>query len=89
MVYSGGMKKEVRENWAVSIDRVREFFLAQEDVLPLGLGYVYKSCVIQVRAQRSSGPLAMERTQLYFSGEAEDLEEIRRRFFLRFLSAGG
>ncbi len=89
MVYSGSMKKEVRENWAVSIDRVREFFLAQEDVLPLDRGYAYKGCVIQVLAQKSSGPLAMERTQLYFSGEAEDLEEIRRRFFLRFLSAGG
>lgn len=84
------MEKKLKEDWALSPGRVREFFLAQEDVESAGDAFIFKSCLISLEpASPGSFPWALERTLLSFSGESGDVEEIHRRFFLRFLSAGG
>lgn len=84
------MEKQINENWALSQRRIKEFFLAQKDVQPHDDDFTYKSCIVSFEpCPAEDKPFAPERTRISFSGEAADVEEIHRRFFLRFLSAGG
>ena len=81
----------IDENWGIAIHRVRAFFDAQPDVMPWGNGYRYHHCTITLTeippSQQSI--LAIPRTQLLIEGPDEEAAAIHRRFFLRFLSAGG
>ena len=79
------------EIWAVSRERISDFFLSQDDVYQNGDDcFLYKECEIRlsVRSERMLGKLAFPATKVDFRGPGPDTEEIYRRFFLRFISAG-
>ena len=71
--------------------RARAFFDAQPDVTPCAEGYRYRSCTIRLTplATQSDHPFALPRTQLVIDGPEAEVRALHRRFFLRFLSAGG
>ena len=79
------------ENWAIDPARVRAFFAAQPGAVETTDGFLLNGC--QVTLTEESGTLmgrwSIARTRLRFEGEPEALETVYRRFFLRFLSAGG
>ena len=79
------------ENWAVPVERIRDFFRSQPDVVEWNGAFYWRTCRICTGAveHRLLGSLRIPRTLVEMTGEAEDVEEIHRRFFLRFLSAGG
>lgn len=81
---------KINENWAVSHERIAEFFLQQQDVSG-GDGILkYHDSVITLTADRGSiGSIEIPRTQVTIEGPEEQVNEIYKRFFLRFLSAGG
>ena len=82
---------EYSETWAVSLERIERFFLEQPDVESAADGFQYKSCRIRLTAlpSRPLGPVTVPYTLVEMSGSDEDMETIHRRFFLRFVSAGG
>lgn len=79
------------ENWAIGINRIREFFGSQNDVTGSGNEFYYKNCCITLISlpPSQSGIFSTARTQIRMDGPDADLQEIHHRFFLRFLSAGG
>ncbi|MBQ9687332.1 MAG: hypothetical protein IJV41_12440 [Oscillospiraceae bacterium] len=82
----------VQENWGVSLPRIREFFQSQRDVKKVRDNHFrFGRCEIFLteRSGGAVGPIPVPRTQVEFAGDERDTEEIRRRFHLRFLSAGG
>ena len=91
MKEKGGMLVRRDENWAVALDRIAAFFHEQPDVQAEGDSFRYRSCVISIGAVagQAMGKWALPRTRLIFEGGEQDVKELHRRFFLRFLSAGG
>ena len=84
------MKKE--EIWGVSIQRVREFFLAQPDVSEVSANsYTFQSVRITLEELEpaNNGIFSARRTRLVMEGPEEEVKIIHHRFFLQFLSAGG
>jgi len=83
------MRKD--ENWAVDIGRIRAFFRKQADVQEADDRFIFRSCSISLVPQSGSamGKWQLPRTQIIFEGDEDDVQSIHRRFFLRFLSAGG
>ena len=81
----------IDENWALAPDRISAFFLGQEDVQADGAGFRYQSCTITLipLSRQAMGKWEIPRTQVVFDGGDADVQKIHRRFFLRFLSAGG
>ena len=81
----------IDENWGVSIQRVREFFEAQPDVVPQDGCFSFGRCHITLTPVSGMllGKWEMPRTRLQMEGPEEDVQVIHRRFYLRFLSAGG
>lgn len=81
----------IDENWAVGEERIRDFFCSQNDVTELEDGFRYASCRITVTplSDAQTGIFTCPRTQIRMEGDEEDVQVIHRRFFLRFLSAGG
>ena len=83
------MRRE--ENWAVDEGRIRAFFSAQPDVTQTKDGFTFGSC--QIRLIPVSGQLLgkwqQKRTIVIMEGPDDDTARIYKRFFLRFLSAGG
>ena len=80
------------EEWALPLTRVETFLLAQNEVRSLGQGrFRFKGCVLELRTlpERRIGSLPLPCLSLEYSGKAEDIAALRRRFLLRFLSAGG
>ena len=79
------------ENWALALERISAFFLEQADVQADGNGFRYRSCTITLVpiSGQAMGKWEIQRTQVVFEGDDEDVREIHHRFFLRFLSAGG
>lgn len=79
------------ENWAIDQERVRAFFADQPGAVETEDGFLLDDC--QVTLRESSGLLmgkwASPRTVIRFAGEPEAVQAVYRRFFLRFLSAGG
>ena len=78
------------ETWAIAFERIEAFFLAQDDLRPIGPGsFRGQGCtVLLVRLpDRPLGPLTVPQTRVEISGGAA--EAVYRRFFLRFVSAGG
>ena len=82
---------EYKETWAVSLERIERFFREQPDVESAADGFEYKSCRIALTAlpPRPLGPVKVPYTRVEMRGGDEDTETIHRRFFLRFVSAGG
>lgn len=81
----------IDENWALSIERAHAFFKEQNDVFPNSNGYQFGSCQITLTEipPKSNHPFAVPRTRLEIVGPMDEAKSIHRRFFLRFLSAGG
>lgn len=82
----------IDENWAVSLDRVQQFFAEQSDViLDSENRYLYADCIISLQtvSPQSGLPFVIPRTRILIDGNEADVKTIHRRFFLRFLSAGG
>lgn len=79
------------ENWAIDAIRVRAFFREQADVYEADGRFIFGNCSITLIPCSSAamGKWEIPRTRLIFEGEDGDVEAIHRRFFLRFLSAGG
>ena len=82
---------EIRESWAVSRDRIERFFLEQPEVIAETEGFSFGDCLIRLTdlPPRRLGPVEMSYTLVEMTGGDRDTEEIYRRFFLRFISAGG
>ena len=80
----------LQENWGVSVSHAEAFFAAQPDVEQTADGFRFGSCRITLQAGTNQvGPWTQVRTVLSLEGEEDDVRRIYRRFFLRFLSAGG
>ena len=82
----------VEEIWAIAYERIEAFFLSEKDVEILGPGkYTYHNSEIHLTRldHKPVGPLKVPQTCVAISGEEADVERIHRKFFLRFVSAGG
>ena len=79
------------ENWAIAPERVRAFFAEQPDAVALEDGFLLGGCRVTLTPVSGVllGKWAMPRTIIRFEGDARAAEAVYRRFFLRFLSAGG
>ena len=79
------------ENWAIEPGRICAFFRRQEDVREEDGRFIFASCSITLipRTGNAMHKWQIPRTQIIFEGNDADVEAIHRRFFLRFLSAGG
>ena len=83
------MRKD--EVWAVSPEKIEAFFRQQPDVAETGREFRYAACRIVLTAlpPRGEGFWNIPQTRIVLEGPEQDLSTIYRRFFLRFLSAGG
>ena len=83
------MRRE--ENWAIDAGRIRAFFRDQMDVREKDGRFIFASCSITLIPQQGNaiGKWQLSRTQIIFEGNEDDVNAIHRRFFFRFLSAGG
>lgn len=81
----------IDETWSVCAARVRQFFLQQADVSQTAQGFSYRSCCITLRElpPGGAGMFSLPRTRIRIWGDEADESAIYRRFYLRFLSAGG
>ena len=81
----------IEENWAIEPSRVRTFFTEQPDAVEIPEGFCVNGCTVTLSETEGSllGKWAIRRTCIRFEGEEADVKEVHRRFFLRFLSAGG
>lgn len=82
---------DYNENWGIAFPRVSEFFSQQSDVLAENACvFRYKDARIELEElpEKRMGSLRLARTRVTISG-GTDADEIHRRFYLRFLSAGG
>ena len=79
------------ENWGIGIGRIRAFFSAQPDVTVDGEEFLFGGCriILTPITGHYLGPWEMPRTRVRMEGPEEDVRTIHRRFYLRFLSAGG
>ena len=81
----------IEENWAIEPARVKAFFAEQPDAVEVPDGFCVNGC--HVTLEEAEGSLldkwAVRRTCVRFEGEEAAVKEVHRRFFLRFLSAGG
>lgn len=80
----------VNENWAVSTARIQQFLNEQEDISLDDGVYRFGDCTITLTPVTGNiGTIPVLRTQVCFEGPEEHVKVIYKRFFLRFLSAGG
>ena len=81
----------LNENWAISAERIEDFFRHQDDVTESSGEFFYKSCCITLTPLPPSqaGIFSLSRTAVRMDGPDEEVQEIHHRYFLRFLSAGG
>ena len=79
------------ENWGIPLDRIEDFFSTQPDVTPCAGCFLFGHCRITLSALPGHrlGPWEMPLTRVLMEGPDEDVQTIHRRFYLRFLSAGG
>ena len=83
---------QIREIWAIPLERIERFFQSQDDVRPNSdSGFFFGQCEIRITtmAEREMGRLRFPQTRMEFEGPDEDAKEIHRRFVLQFISAGG
>ena len=82
---------DYNETWGIEYSRAAAFFDGQTDVLCEAEGrYRYGEAEITLTRlpDKQLGSLHFARTELAIRGGA-DADEVHRRFYLRFLSAGG
>ena len=81
----------IEENWAISVERFREFLVQQPDVSEAEGIFYFGACRITLKPIQGTllGKWDLPRTGLCIEGPEEELKIIHRRIFLRFLSAGG
>ena len=81
----------IEENWAVDPWRVRAFFAEQPDAAETLDGFSVGGCTVTISEVEGSllGKWAIQRTCIRFEGDEAEVKAVHRRFFLRFLSAGG
>ena len=81
----------IDETWAISADRIALFFAQQPDVVRTPEGFAFRDCRIRLTpvSRKVLGQWTLPSTLVELSGSREDVDAIHRRFFLRFLSAGG
>ena len=79
------------ENWAIPAERIRAFFRQQPDVSEMEERFLFRQCRIRLVPQSGHlmGKWQQQRTVIILEGPDADTEEIYKRFFLQFLSAGG
>lgn len=79
------------ENWGIPMDRIVGFFSGEPDVGRCGDVFFFEECRITLSALpgHTLGPWEMPLTRVLMEGPEEDVHTIHRRFYLRFLSAGG
>ena len=83
---------QITETWSVSSERIRDFFLTQNDARENEDGsFSFGQCEVRVSPLplRRVGRFSFPQTHLVFDGPKEDTETIHRRFVLQFISAGG
>ena len=79
------------ENWGIPLDRITGFFSGEPDVTNSGHVFHFGECRITLTALPGHhlGPWEMPLTRVLMEGTDEAVQTIHRRFYLRFLSAGG
>ena len=79
------------ENWAVDPGRVRDFFAQLPGAVETPEGFIIEDCRVTLIPVESSlfGKWPMKRTRILLDGPETAVNDIYRKFFLRFLSAGG
>ena len=79
------------ENWGIPMDRISDFFSTEPDVTAQDDIFLFGDCRITLTALPGHrlGPWEMPLTRVQMEGPDEDVQTIHRRFYLRFLSAGG
>ncbi len=83
------MRKE--EIWAISPEQAKVFFQQQPDMDETAQGFRFIDCSVTVEKLPSKGEgfWRMPQTRITMEGPEKDLNQIYRRFFMQFLSAGG
>ena len=82
---------QINEVWSISDERIKAFFLSQDDVEQKGdIRFSYRQCEICLTPLplRRVGRFDFPQTQLEFKGPEQDTEGIHHRFVLQFISAG-
>ena len=85
------MNMDYDETWGIAFNRVSEFFSAQGDVEKTDdCLFRYKDSRIELEElpDRHNFSMRIAQTRVKITGGA-DADEIHRRFYMRFLSAGG
>ena len=83
---------QIDEIWSISAERIRAFFLIQDDVRQDEEDtFSYGPCMVRILPlpPRTIGRFCFPQTQVKFEGPEPDTAEIHRRFVLQFISAGG
>ena len=83
---------QISEVWSISDERIRAFFIAQNDVLQKKNDmFSCGQCEIRISPLplRELGCFQFPQTRVEFDGPEADTAEIHRRFVLQFISAGG
>ena len=77
--------------WAIPFREADAFFRQQPDVAETETGFCFGGCAIGLAElpPRGEGFWRAPQTKVTMDGPEADLTMIYRRFFLRFLSAGG
>jgi len=82
---------QIRETWSITAERIRAFFLSQNDVLEIeGDRFSYGQCEVCLTPLplRQVGRFRFPQTQVEFVGPEGDTKTIHKRFVLQFISAG-
>ena len=81
----------IDENWGIPMDRIFGFFSGEPDVTNCGNLFLFGDCriTLTVLPGHNLGPWVIPLTRVQMEGPHEDVQTIHRRFYLRFLSAGG
>ena len=81
----------IDENWGIPMERVQLFFTQQPDAVQTAEGFVFRDCRVQLTPLPGKAMRQWEfpRTRVQMEGGEDAVKDIYRRFFLRFLSAGG
>ena len=79
------------ETWSIAINRARDFFRSQQDVLEENGNFRFNSCRIELTElkPKGMGVWASKRIRVKMDGKEEDVADIYHRFFIQFLSTGG
>jgi hypothetical protein len=79
------------ETWSIAINRARDFFRSQQDVLEENGNFRFNSCRIELTElkPKGMGVWASKRIRVKMDGKDEDVADIYHRFFIQFLSTGG